>query len=202
MFINTPIHQIPCVFALFKGRKKYDEFSFLITGAADTDIERGCYRALLEFCHIYNTSYSSKSVNDRRIKEMQCETPPKVHAFYDRFIFYAMYENLHKCEFLFNTVGCKKISELSGKWNFRQKKEDLLRSTLTDKTVFVTDITPIEIAKSDIHIVRAYSPDLMDIEAGENALFSSSFKRKRIDMIDKVFNRKTESLNANPHCYP
>ena len=193
--------RIPCIFILFNGKKKYNEPAFLITGAADLDIERSCYRALLEFCYAYNDFFLQKPLHDNRIEKIKSKKHPDILVFYDRYVFYTVYENLYKCEFLFNTVGCRKISELSGKWKFRQKKEDLLRSALKDKTIFITDITPLEIAKSDIHIVRAYSPDLMDIDIGENNLFNSSFKRRRVDMIDKVFNRKTNHLNSDPHCY-
>ena len=61
--------QIPCVFIIFRGKKKYDEMSFLISGAADTDIERACYRALLEFIQGYNSFFINHFLRNR-MKEM------------------------------------------------------------------------------------------------------------------------------------
>ena len=115
-----------------------------------------------------------------------------------------MYENFRKCEFLFDVSGYKHLSELSEKWKGerRDKKEELLRSLLKDKDIFIVDVTPKEMEKSDVRVVRAYSPDLLDLEAGEHLLYNSFFKRKRIDIVDKMFNKKTKILNPDPHCYP
>ena len=194
--------QIPCVFILFGGKKGYNEPAFFITGAADTDIERACYRALLEFVQGYNSFFYKQFFLRDRIKKMTSKFSPKIRSFMDHAVFYAMYENFYKCEFLFHVTGNKKLSELSEKWIEGQKKIKLLKSALKDKRVFIADVTPIEIAKSHIHITRAYSPDLMDIDYRDDQSFRSSSRKKRVGMIDKVFGKKTDFLNPDPHCYP
>ena len=194
--------KIPCVFILFKGRKKYNEPAFLIAGAADTDIERTCYRALLEFVQSYNSFFYKQFFLRDRIKKMASESSPKIGSFLDHTVFYAMYKNFCKCEFLFHVTGQKKLSELSEKWTESQKKTELLKSALKDKRVFIVDVTPIEIAKSHVYITRAYSPDLIDIDYRDDQLFRSSSRKKRVDMVDKTFGGKTDCLNSDPHCYP
>ena len=54
--------QVPCLFVVFKGREKYNEPAFFISGRADTDIERACYRALSEFVSVYNSSQNYKNI--------------------------------------------------------------------------------------------------------------------------------------------
>ena len=195
--------QIPCVFILFRGKKKYNEPAFTIVGAADTDIERGCYRALLEFVQNYNSFFFRwSSYTEKMKKRMADKYPPRMTSFIDHALFYALHENFSKCDFLFHTTGEKKISELSKKWPEGQKKMGLLKSGLKDKKVFVVDVTPTEISKSHIYITRAYSPDLMDLDYRDDQLFRSSSRKKRIDTINKVFGKRTDYLNSNPHCYP
>ena len=195
--------QIPSLFVLFRGKKIYNEPAFLIVGAADTDIERGCYRALMEFVQSYNNFfYNSRIWN--RIKEIQNESNPKLYSFMDHSAFYTIYENFHKCEFLFNISGDRKLSELSQKWpkNYSKKEKGLLKRLLKDKNIFIANVTPPEIKQSALHIVRAYSPDLMDIDYRDDQLFSASLRKKRIDKINAAFNKKTDCLNPDPHCYP
>ena len=195
--------KIPCIFILFKGKRIYNEPALIISAAADTDIERGCYRALIEFIQSYNSFFFNwSSLIEKMKKRMARESPLRMTSFMDHAAFYAIYENFSKCEFLFHTAGQKKLSELHGKWNADKKREELLKSGLKDKTVFIVDVTPIEIEKSHISITRAYSPDLMDLDYKEDQLFRASFKKKRIDMIDKLFDKKTGCLNSDPHCFP
>lgn len=194
--------QIPCVFVLFRGKQKYKEPAFSVGGAADTDIERACYRALLEFTQCYNSFFFYDSFFVEQTKKRKANKSLPISSFVDHFAFYAMYENFSKCEFLFHTAESKKLSELSKKWPGVQEKIKLLKSCLKDKRVFIADVTPIEIAKTHISITRAYSPDLMDIDSRDDQAFSSSFRKKRVDTIDKIFKRRTERLNTDSHCFP
>ena len=142
---------------------------------------------MLEFIAIYNNSEGLK----RRVEKIKTTKDFKIKNFTDRTAYYALYENFHKCEFLFDVKGRRKLSELSKKWNIK-RKEKVLKENLKDKDIFVVDMTPREIKKTNIRIVRSYSPDLLDLEADETALFNCSFKRKRIDKIDKIFKTKTK----------
>ena len=197
--------RIPCIFVIFKGQKRYNEAAFFITGSADFDIERGCYRALLEFTAIYNVFFTTLTLHTNKAKKIrEAGSDFIIKSFGDRMDFYIMYENFHKCGFLFNVSGYKNLSELSGKWkgDVGDGKEELLRSLLKGKDIFIADVTPKEMEKSEARVVRSYSPDLLDLEAGENFLYNSFFKKKRIDEIDKMFNKETKFLNSDPHCYP
>ena len=189
--------KIPCVFVIFKGKIKYNEMAFYITGSSDTHIERACYRALLEFIAIYNNG----EVYQTRGKQIQDRQDFMIRSFRDRVAYYALYENFKKCEFLFDVKGERKLSELSCKWNIKNKN-DILKKNLKDKKVFFVDVTPREIKTTSVCIVRAYSPDLLDLDLEESCPFNFDFKRKRVDLIDKLFNKKTEALNREPHCYP
>ena len=199
--------QIPCIFVIFKGKRKYNEAAFSIAGSADFDIERGCYRALLEFASFYNTFSVSLALHKKKYEEIYkkikiSKNDFKIKNFFDRTVFYTMYENFSKCEFLFNVKGYKKLSELFERWSrYKGNKKAMLRSCLRDKEVFILDVTPKEVEGSDVRVVRSYSPDLLDLEAGENLLYSSVFKRRRVDMIDRMFNKRTKTLNTDPHCY-
>ncbi len=186
--------QVPCVFVLFNGKKKYDEPAFLITGSADVDIERACYRALLEFilAYIYNTYVCSMSENTS-IKIVKTTR--------DVILFYSKYENFSKCNFLFQCKGKKNISDLAKTWNIKEK-ENVLKGVLKTKDVFIADITPRELQGSDVHVVRAYSPDLLDLDSSQLFSFNSVFKKKRINTVDKIFSKETSVLNSDPHCYP
>ena len=181
--------QIPCVYVLFRRKK---EPAFFISGKADVNIERGCYRALLEFVSIINNG----SVYKRSIQKIRNTKNFIINTFSQRTCYYAMPENFNKCAFLFETIGKKRLSDLSAKWNTSNKKN------LKDKNIFIKDMTPKEIEKTEVRIIRSYSPDLLDLECQEDLPFNSLFKKKRINLVDKLFNKKTESLNANPHCYP
>ena len=189
--------QIPCVFVIFKGQKKYDESAFYITGSADTHIERGCYRALLEFVSIYNSSLYIK----KPMEKMRSRKNVVIKNFEERAVYYAMYENFNKCEFLFDVAGTKKLSELSNKWNIDNKKE-IMKKHLKGKSIFFKDVTPKEFEKTSFCIVRSYSPDLMDLDCEESQPFNFAFKKKRVDMVDRFLNTRTHSLNKVPHCYP
>jgi len=186
--------QIPCLFVILKGKKKYNEPAFLISGSADTDIERGCYRALSEFIAIYN-SQSLHSQN--KIKNMK---DFKFKRFFDHTVYYSLYENFYKCKFFFDVSGRQKISELSKKWNIR-KKQKILKKSLKGKDIFIADVTPREIEKTSLRIVRSYSPELFNLECGET-IYNLSFIKKRVSKINKALKRKTVPLNTAPHCYP
>lgn len=197
--------KIPSIYVIFKGKKKYNEAAFFISGSADFDIERGCYRALLEFISIYNEFFRSSRMfknKTERIKSLKDDF--MIKTFFDRTAFYTLYENFNKCEFLFDVSGYKKLSELSKEWSGKvgEGKEELLKNCLTGKNIFIADVTPKEVKKTNARIVRSYSPDLLDLDAGEDILYSTTFKKKRIDLLDKMFKRKTISLNSDPHCYP
>lgn len=194
--------RIPCVYVFLRGKKKYSEPAFLISAAADTDIERACYRSLLEFVQAYNFFYQP-FVFEKIIKRMKSQADPKMTSFIDHAVFYTLYENFSKCEFLFHTAGEKKLSELAEKWPpAPQEKMKLLKNCLKDKRVFIADVTPVELVKSPICVTRAYSPDLMDLNYRDDQAFSSSFRKKRVDTIDKFFKKRTERLNTDPHCFP
>ena len=198
VFKHTDI-QIPCIFVLFKGKKTYDEPAFLITGTADTDVERGCYRALSEFTQCYNGCLLNKRLQERS-EQMAKEPSPKMTGFMDHTAFYAIYENFYKLEFLFNDIGKRKLSELSEKWK-GDPNENLLKTALKHKNIFIADVTPPEIRQSAVYVMRSYSPDLMDIDYRDDQMFSSSFRKKRVDMIDKALNTQTDRLNPDPHVY-
>ena len=191
--------KIPCFFVIFRGEKKYNEPAFFISGSADMNIERGCYRGLLEFisifCHFPHLKYWEKSI--KKLKQ----TNFTIKGFTDRTTYYTMFENFCKCEFLFNVKGQKKLSSLVKEWKGIDKKA-FLRDSLKGKDIFTADMTPKEIAQSDVAIVRSYSPDLLDLEGGEIFLFNSLFKKKRVDIINKALKQKTKPLNPDPHCYP
>ena len=189
--------QIPCMFVLFKGRGKYNDPAFHITGSADTHIERGCYRALLEFVAVYNNNENYKIPGEKIKREKNFI----IKKFRDRIAYYTLYDNFEKCEFLFDVRGTKKLSELSRKWSI-DCKEETLRRSLKDKRIFFADVTPKEISKTSARIVKSYSPDLLDLDIEEDCPFNFSFKRKRVDLVDKFFNEKTKTLNKEPHCYP
>ena len=192
--------QIPYVFIIFKGEKKYDEPAFFITGNADVHIERGCYRAILGFISLYNVLTGKIAFYENIAKKVKSSEDFKIKNFTERTAYYTMYENFHRCKFLFDVKGPKKLSELSKKWNVDEKKP-FLKGLLKDKDIFVVDVTPQEIKKTPLHILKAYSPDLLEIEAGEDLLYNSSFKRKRVEIINKALRRKTSGLNFDPHCY-
>ena len=192
--------QIPCVFVLFKGRANYDEPAFFITGSADCDIEKACYKALLEFTSLYNHYLTSKQgYKDQAEKIIRKKL--KIQNFGDRTVFYTIHKNFNKCAFLFETNKSVPLSSLTQKWT-GEDKDKLLKNSLSNKNIFLVDMTPKEMHQSDIYITRAYSPDLLEINAGEDTRFNSLFLKKRIDEINKVFNKKTELLNEDPHCYP
>lgn len=193
--------RIPCIYVLFKGEKDYNEPAFIISGNADPDIERGCYRALLEFIASYNLS--RRPHRKEAVKKMEADKFPKINTFPDRGAFYSIYEHFPKCEFLFDVNDTKRISDLYKEWNIEEKAE-FLKTALKEKSIFIANVTPKEIIKSDVRVIRSYSPDLLDLEHGENELFNFSFKKKRIDEIN-VFDGKTSRLNvlnSDPHCYP
>ena len=189
--------QIPCLFVVFKGKKKYNEPVFCISGNADTNIERGCYRALLEFTAIYN-SYEYRRLNIQKIRNTKNFV---IKNFTERTAYYTMPENFNKCAFLFETIGKKRLSDLSAKWNTKNKKK-LLKKNLKNKNIFFKDMTPKEIEKTKVRIIRSYSPDLLDLDCEEDLPFNFLFKKKRIDIVDKFLNTKTNFINRDPHCYP
>ena len=194
--------KIPCFFVIFKGEKKYNEPAFFISGSADMNVERGCYRALLEFTLCYG-AFPNNLWRLKKIKEsMKNKKNFFIQSFKDRTAYYSLYENFSKCAFLFDVKGQKKLSDLAEQWKEADKKA-VLKEGLKGKDVFVADITPKEIEKTDIHIVRSYSPDLMDLDSNEGYPFNSSFKKKRVSAIDKALKAKnTLFLNKNAHCYP
>ena len=191
--------KIPCFFVIFRGEKKYNEPAFFISGSADMNIERGCYKILLEFLKIYNGWPDSLRFYKKSIKKLE-QTNFTIKGFTDRTAYYTMFENFCKCEFLFNVKGQKKLSSLVKEWKGIDKKA-FLRDSLKGKDIFTADMTPKEIAQSDVAIVRSYSPDLLDLEGGEIFLFNSLFKKKRVDIINKALKQKTKPLNTDPHCY-
>ena len=195
----------PCVYVLFKGKRGFDEPSFFITGKADPDIERACYRALVEFSHIYNMFFLYKPFYEKAIKKMVAENKSNkgfyLKNFKDRYIFYAIYGNFQKCAFLFDTAGQRRLSEFFGE-RVTDEKTVFLKNALKDKKVFIADITPSEMENSGVFVVRAYSPDLLDMEYNEREPFSFLLKKKRVELINKALSEKTDRLNSDPHCYP
>ena len=192
--------RIPYVFIIFKGQKKYNEPAFFITGSANTNIEIACYRALLGFIKLYSNFSTNCLFYKNLINKIRLSESFIIKNFSERTAYYTMYENFHKCAFLFNMKKQEKLSELYKKWN-RDRKEKTLKSFLKGKNVFTVDVTPKEIKKTDIRVVRSYSPDLLDLDPSEATPFSFVFKKKRINNINKFFNRKINSFNLNPHCY-
>ena len=192
--------QLPYVFIVFKGQKKYNEPAFFITGSADTYIERACYRSILGFIKLYNqlSDYSLFYKDfERKIRYSKKFT---INNFIDRTGYYTLYENFRKCEFLFNMKGQKKLSRLYRKWN-TDEKDKALKNFLKAKKVFTANVTPKEVEKTDIRIVRSYSPDLLDLDISEATPFNFSFKKKRVEKINRLFNRKIKPVNTDPHCY-
>ena len=188
----------PCVYVLFKGKRGFDEPSFFITGKADPDIERACYRALVEFIQGYNMVFINRSFFDRKMRKASGKNPQEITDFIDR-VFYMKYENFEKCAFLFDTTGRRRLSDCPAK--VTDEKTVFLKNALKDKKVFIADVTPSEMEKSGVSVVRAYSPDLLDIEHSEKELFNFLLKKKRIDGINKMSGEKTDCLNLDPHCY-
>jgi len=124
----------------------------------------------------------------------------KFKRFFDHTVYYSLYENFYKCKFFFDVSGRQKISELSKKWNIR-KKQKILKKSLKGKDIFIADVTPREIEKTSLRIVRSYSPELFNLECGET-IYNLSFIKKRVSKINKALKRKTVPLNTAPHCYP
>ena len=100
------------------------------------------------------------------------------------------------------SVDVSILVRLSKQWNIKTGKKKLLKNLLKDKNVFIVDVTPREIIKTNVRIVRSYSPNLLDLTRDETTPLNSIFGKKRVNTLDKVFNRETHSLNFDPHCYP